>query len=114
MKRCPRCHRTYDNSSMQFCLTDGTPLSADLEEATLPIATRLVGDESEIKFPLELFRVYCLFGYETDGGRESALWNDPMSFHRLARERGSFRRNYESWKLTKRNFSRNELLDGKW
>jgi len=43
-----------------------------------------------------------------------SFWNDPMSLHRLARERGSFRRNYESWKLTKRNFSRNELLDGKW
>lgn len=115
MKRCPQCHRIYTDNSMQFCLTDGTSLSVEYDpEATMPMKTLSIGNESDIKFALELFRVYCLFGYETDGGRESALWNDPMSFHRLARESASFRRNFESWKLTKRNFSRNELLNAKW
>src|SRR5438445_4687365 len=113
MKKCPQCQKTYD-PSLQFCLVDGTPLSVIRDpEETLPMKGFV--DESQIKFPLELFRVYCLFGYETDGARESALWNDPMSFHRLARERGErFRRTYDSWKLAKRNFSLKEVLDGKW
>jgi hypothetical protein len=101
---------------MQFCLTDGTPLSAlyDSEE-TLLLKNGDIINESQIKFPIEIFRVYCLFGYETDGARESVLWNDPMSFHHLVRERGeAFRQCYDSWKLTKRKFSRNEVLDGKW
>lgn len=115
MRRCPKCHRNYAENGMQFCLTDGTALSTDYDpELTLPMQISPMVSESQVKFPLELFRIYCLFGYETDGARESALWTDPMSFHRLAREHDSFRQRYDSWKLTKRNFSRNELLEGKW
>ena len=29
MKRCPSCNRTYTDSSLNFCLEDGTPLAAD-------------------------------------------------------------------------------------
>lgn len=29
MKRCPTCNRTYTDLSLNFCLEDGTPLSAD-------------------------------------------------------------------------------------
>src|SRR6185295_2169221 len=29
MKRCPTCDRTYTDSSLNFCLEDGTPLTAD-------------------------------------------------------------------------------------
>jgi len=29
MKRCPTCHRTYTDTSLNFCLEDGTPLTAD-------------------------------------------------------------------------------------
>ncbi len=29
MKRCPSCNRTYTDSSLNFCLEDGTPLTAD-------------------------------------------------------------------------------------
>lgn len=116
MKRCPQCNQIYLDNSLQFCLSDGSTLSAlhDSEE-TLVMNNRDIVNEPRIKFPLELFRVYCLFGYETDGARESELWNDPMNFHRLARERGvDFLKHYNSWKLTKRNFSRDEILDGKW
>jgi hypothetical protein len=101
---------------MQFCVIDGTPLSTLYDpEETLPLKNRDIANESQIKFPIEIFRVYCLFGYETDGGRESALWNDPMSFHRLARERDdAFSKYYDSWKQSKRKFSRDEVLAGTW
>lgn len=72
-------------------------------------------DESLIKFPIEIFRVYCLFGFETDGCRESLLWDDPLRFHLLVRERGEvFQKTYDAWKRTKRRFSRDEVLDGQW
>jgi len=29
MKRCPTCNRTYTDTSLNFCLEDGTPLSTD-------------------------------------------------------------------------------------
>lgn len=29
MKRCPRCHQTYTDDSLSFCLEDGTPLVRD-------------------------------------------------------------------------------------
>lgn len=29
MKRCPTCNRTYTDSSLNYCLEDGTPLTAD-------------------------------------------------------------------------------------
>jgi hypothetical protein len=29
MKRCPTCNRTYTDTSLNFCLEDGTPLTAD-------------------------------------------------------------------------------------
>src|SRR5678815_6017156 len=29
MKRCPSCNRTYTDTSLNFCLEDGTPLVAD-------------------------------------------------------------------------------------
>src|ERR1044071_7721822 len=29
MKRCPTCNRTYTDTSLNFCLEDGTPLATD-------------------------------------------------------------------------------------
>jgi hypothetical protein len=29
MKRCPTCSRTYEDDSLSFCLTDGTPLAKE-------------------------------------------------------------------------------------
>jgi hypothetical protein len=33
MKRCPTCNRTYADTSLNFCLEDGTPLTADAATA---------------------------------------------------------------------------------
>lgn len=118
MKRCPQCDQSYSDNNLRFCLADGSPLSelsASDEKETIVINHQNLIDEARIKFPLELFRVYALFGYETDGAKESVLWKDPMQFHRLTREQGvDFVNKYNSWKLKKRTFSRSEILDGKW
>jgi len=34
MKRCPTCHRTYADLSLNFCLDDGTPLTSDAAPTT--------------------------------------------------------------------------------
>ena len=39
MKRCPSCHRTYTDLSLNFCLEDGTPLVNDVPTASDPNAT---------------------------------------------------------------------------
>src|ERR1700752_117901 len=39
MKRCPSCNRTYTDSSLNFCLEDGTPLVADAPPPTDPNVT---------------------------------------------------------------------------
>ena len=53
-----------------------------------------------------LRRKKSLFGYETDGGRKSLLWNNPEVA--LSSEK------YEAWDKTRRNFNREEILDGIW
>jgi hypothetical protein len=37
MKRCPKCSRTYDDSTLNFCLADGTPLIEFASEPTVVI-----------------------------------------------------------------------------
>lgn len=39
MKRCPSCHRTYNDVSLNFCLEDGSPLINDAAPASDPHAT---------------------------------------------------------------------------
>lgn len=39
MKRCPTCNRTYTDLSLNFCLEDGTPLTADAPGGVDPNAT---------------------------------------------------------------------------
>jgi hypothetical protein len=39
MKRCPTCNRTYTDLSLNFCLEDGTPLTADVPGKPDPNAT---------------------------------------------------------------------------
>jgi hypothetical protein len=97
MKHCSKCRKEYSDDSLQFCLSDGTRLvSSNDSEKTLPMNMEVMASELEIKFPIEIFRVYCLFGYETDSGRESMLWNDPMAFHHVVRERGRLFENLTS------------------
>lgn len=40
MKRCPSCHRTYADLSLNFCLEDGTPLVADAPAADPNVTLR--------------------------------------------------------------------------
>ncbi|MGI9069233.1 MAG: hypothetical protein ACR2HX_22875 [Pyrinomonadaceae bacterium] len=37
MKRCPSCHRTYTDASLNFCLEDGTPLLSDAAPSPPPV-----------------------------------------------------------------------------
>jgi hypothetical protein len=39
MKRCPSCNRSYTDTSLNFCLEDGTPLVADVPPPIDPNAT---------------------------------------------------------------------------
>ena len=39
MKRCPSCNRSYTDTSLNFCLEDGTPLVSDAPPASDPNAT---------------------------------------------------------------------------
>src|SRR5215210_4846684 len=58
MKRCPTCNRTYTDLSLNFCLDDGTPLTASGPAAPDPNATiRYPGprDTSEPP-PTEIYR----------------------------------------------------------
>lgn len=57
MKRCPTCNRTYTDSSLNFCLEDGTPLTADAPpvDANATIRYPAARDTSEPP-PTEIYR----------------------------------------------------------
>lgn len=60
MKRCPTCNRTYTDLSLNFCLDDGTPLTADAAPTTdLNATIRYPSpprDTSEEPPPTEIYR----------------------------------------------------------
>jgi hypothetical protein len=60
-----------------------------------------------------------LFGYETEGGRQSRRWRDPISFpgpHRkeVTEEVAKLETSYSQWSGTKRDFTHDELEKGSW
>jgi len=57
MKRCPTCNRTYTDSSLNFCLEDGTPLTADAPpvDPNATLAYPATRDTSEPP-PTEIYR----------------------------------------------------------
>jgi hypothetical protein len=57
MKRCPTCNRTYTDSSLNFCLEDGTPLTADAPpvDPNATLAYPAARDTSEPP-PTEIYR----------------------------------------------------------
>jgi serine/threonine protein kinase len=55
-------------------------------------------------------RKIALFGYETDGGRNAVLWNNPQVF--FSDTQHAVR--YAAWNKTKRSFTQEEILDGIW
>lgn len=59
--------------------------------------------------PVDMKRI-ALFGYETDGGRNSILWNNPEAFS----SNSQYKARYEEWSKTKRKFTKDEVLNGTW
>lgn len=51
MKRCPRCQQTYSDTSLNFCLDDGTPLIADAAPPSDPHATVRYPDPRDTSEP---------------------------------------------------------------
>lgn len=57
MKRCPSCNRTYTDTSLNFCLEDGTPLISDVGLASDPHATiRDAPRQTSEPPPTEIYR----------------------------------------------------------
>jgi hypothetical protein len=60
-------------------------------------------------------RLIALFGYETDGGRNSHLWNNPWDFSRPSGQGGTMLDDaLLEWKHTKRPIAESEVLKGEW
>ena len=56
-----------------------------------------------------------LFGYETDNGRNSVLWQDPMYFSQPRGQAGrELDENLGNWKLSKRPFNTDDVFTGQW
>jgi hypothetical protein len=60
-------------------------------------------------------RMITLFGYETGGGRNSYLWQNPMYFSRPGGQSGKMLdERFDEWKATKRPLTEEEILTGYW
>ncbi len=55
MKRCPTCNRTYADTSLNFCLEDGTPLTTDAVDPNATIRYPATRDTAEPP-PTEIYR----------------------------------------------------------
>ena len=56
-----------------------------------------------------------LFGYETDRGRNSILWDSPFYFHTPGGQSGKeLDQRFSDWMSTKRPIQKEEMLDGVW
>ena len=116
MKRCPQCAQTYSGDSMNFCLVDGTPLAhrPDSEETQVIKAGDLL-TEARMKFSPELFRLYCLFGYETDERQSSSIWQPRPLITPVPSDLGvDIQERFSTWLDSKRQFVFDELVRGTW
>ena len=77
----------------------------NLNEAFFNVAEgiRKVVEEITIR---QIERKIRIFGYETDGGRNSVHWNNPFTF--------SFSKEYQAWSDTKRDFREEEIIGSTW
>ena len=50
MKRCPKCHRLYEDETLRFCLEDGSPLF-DARDSEAPATEILPRGTPTLKFP---------------------------------------------------------------
>jgi hypothetical protein len=63
----------------------------------------------------EFERLIQVFGYETDGGRRSRLWNEPRLFSNPIGQGGKDLDDaLAAWQATKRELRREEMLAGSW
>jgi len=87
--------------------------AAEMQTSLREASSLATGTTADV-LPL-IMRSYSLFGYETDGGRVSTLWDKPEQFTHLIRTGGdSFHSSYTKWKQSKRRFSYEELIEGTW
>lgn len=63
----------------------------------------------------EQSRLYCIFGYETQGGRKSPLWDNQRLFVMASGQGGKMLdEDYHEWMGTKRKFTESEITNGVW
>src|SRR3712207_3780899 len=60
-------------------------------------------------------RLIALFGYETDGGRNSVLWQTPQYFSNPGGQAGKeLDEKFGEWKAQKRPITFEEVVSGRW
>ena len=74
MKRCPTCNRTYADTSLNFCLEDGTPLLADAGHMHDPHATIRYGDADTNPPPTEIYQQPAPLLNQVDASAQPRQW----------------------------------------
>src|SRR5688572_6788091 len=75
MKRCPTCNRTYNDTSLNFCLEDGTPLVADAGRVHDPNATIRYGEPPDTNPPpTEIYRQPAPLLNQVDASAQPRQW----------------------------------------
>ncbi len=76
MKRCPTCNRTYTDTSLNFCLEDGTPLVADAGRTPDPHATLRYSDGIDANPPpTEIYRQATPLLNQVDASAQPRQWS---------------------------------------
>lgn len=75
MKRCPTCNRTYTDTSLNFCLEDGTPLINDAGRTHDPHATLRYTDLGDTNPPpTEIYRQQQPLLNQVDASSQPRQW----------------------------------------
>ncbi|HKO59859.1 MAG TPA: hypothetical protein VJV03_01755 [Pyrinomonadaceae bacterium] len=75
MKRCPTCNRTYTDTSLNFCLEDGTPLVAGASPMHDPNATIRYGEPPDTNPPpTEIYRQPAPLLNQVDVSEQPRQW----------------------------------------
>jgi hypothetical protein len=84
MKRCPTCNQTYIDTSLNFCLEDGTPLLADAGHMHDPNATIRYGEQPGTNPPpTEIYRQPAPLLNQLDASEQPRQWaRSPTSVSR--------------------------------
>ncbi len=61
------------------------------------------------------FRILCLFGYETQGGKRSPLWQDPLCYLQSSNgDAEQMDRALQVWVRGRRLLRSEEIVDSEW